>query len=304
MWPGMRPATGWIAYFTSTPRFSSRSASSRDDVLRLRDRQAVAGHDDRRGARRPSSTATSSAEVSRTGPVAARGRRRRRRRRGPPPNAPNSTFASERFIALHISSVSSVPEAPTSVPAMISALLREHEAGRGRREAGERVEQRDHDRHVGAADRQHQQRRRAASAIADHRRRTAPAPTSSRRTRPRARAPPRARRALTSFCAGQRDRPARQDAPAACRTRPASPRTRSSRRRAENMIATAILSRQRPSPLAGATWYSATATSAAAPPPTPLKSATICGISVICTRCARRRRRSPRRSRSPTAIQP
>ena len=29
MWPGMRPATGWIAYFTSTPRFSSSSASSR-----------------------------------------------------------------------------------------------------------------------------------------------------------------------------------------------------------------------------------------------------------------------------------
>ncbi len=31
----------------------------------------------------------------------------------------------------------------------------EHEAGRRRRQAGERVEQRDHDRHVGAADRHH-----------------------------------------------------------------------------------------------------------------------------------------------------
>ncbi len=35
--------------------------------------------------------------------------------------------------------------------------VREHEAGRRRGEAGEGVEQRDHDRHVGAADRQHEQ---------------------------------------------------------------------------------------------------------------------------------------------------
>ena len=28
MCPGIRPATGWIAYLTSTPRFSSRSAMS------------------------------------------------------------------------------------------------------------------------------------------------------------------------------------------------------------------------------------------------------------------------------------
>ena len=28
MWPGMRPATGWIAYFTSMPRFMSTLASS------------------------------------------------------------------------------------------------------------------------------------------------------------------------------------------------------------------------------------------------------------------------------------
>ena len=28
MWPGMRPATGWIAYLTSTPFFSSSLAIS------------------------------------------------------------------------------------------------------------------------------------------------------------------------------------------------------------------------------------------------------------------------------------
>ena len=35
-------------------------------------------------------------------------------------------------------------------------------------------------------------------------------------------------------------------------------------------------------------WNSAVAISAAAPPPTPLKSATICGIAVICTARAER----------------
>ena len=39
------------------------------------------------------------------------------------PNAPNKTFVTGRFIALHMSSVSSVPDEPTSVPATIIALL-------------------------------------------------------------------------------------------------------------------------------------------------------------------------------------
>ena len=42
---------------------------------------------------------------------------------GPPPTPANSTLVIGRFIALHISMVSSVPEAPTSVPLMMSALL-------------------------------------------------------------------------------------------------------------------------------------------------------------------------------------
>ena len=40
------------------------------------------------------------------------------------------------------------------MPAMIIAALLEHEAFEGDGEAGERVVERDHDRHVGAADRQ------------------------------------------------------------------------------------------------------------------------------------------------------
>src|SRR6185312_16219154 len=67
-------------------------------------------------------TATSSAVVARTwpstppGPTAA----------APPepvPNAPKITFVMVRFIALPIIWVSSVPEAPTSVPEMISTLF-------------------------------------------------------------------------------------------------------------------------------------------------------------------------------------
>ena len=39
------------------------------------------------------------------------------------PNAPKSTFVTGRFMALHMKSVSSVPDEPTSVPAMIMATL-------------------------------------------------------------------------------------------------------------------------------------------------------------------------------------
>ena len=46
MWPGMRPATGWIAYFTSTPLLLEQVGELAHGVLRLRDREPVAGHDD------------------------------------------------------------------------------------------------------------------------------------------------------------------------------------------------------------------------------------------------------------------
>ena len=52
MWPGMRPATGWIAYLTSTPFFSSSVGELAHGVLRLRDRHPVARDDDDRAARR------------------------------------------------------------------------------------------------------------------------------------------------------------------------------------------------------------------------------------------------------------
>ena len=42
MCPGMRPATGWIAYFTSTPRLLEHVGELAHRVLRLRDGHAVA----------------------------------------------------------------------------------------------------------------------------------------------------------------------------------------------------------------------------------------------------------------------
>ena len=62
-----------------------------------------------------------------------------------------------RPIAAAIARVRMVPLAPTRVPATISSTLPSTIAGCGDREPGERVQQRDDDRHVGAADRQHEQ---------------------------------------------------------------------------------------------------------------------------------------------------
>ena len=42
----MRPATGWIAYLTSTPFFLQPVGHFAQGVLRLRHRHAVARHDD------------------------------------------------------------------------------------------------------------------------------------------------------------------------------------------------------------------------------------------------------------------
>ena len=46
MWPGMRPATGWIAYFTWTPRCSRMRRELAHGVLGLRRRHAVARDED------------------------------------------------------------------------------------------------------------------------------------------------------------------------------------------------------------------------------------------------------------------
>ena len=90
-------------------------------VLRLRDRHAVAGHDDDligvRGTARDVVGGNWSARLSGGRRAAAAVLV------WIAPKAPKSTLVIERFIALPISSVSSVPEAPTSAPEMISTLF-------------------------------------------------------------------------------------------------------------------------------------------------------------------------------------
>ena len=46
MWPGMRPATGWMPKRTLTPLLAQDLGDLAHGVLRLRHRHAVAGHDD------------------------------------------------------------------------------------------------------------------------------------------------------------------------------------------------------------------------------------------------------------------
>ena len=121
MWPGMRPATGWIAYCDVDALLLEQLRELAHVVLRLRDREPVAGDDD---------------DLAREGEL-HRDVLRGRRANGAAvvgasavpapactwPNAPNRTFVTERFMAFAISSVSSVPEAPTSIPATIRTVF-------------------------------------------------------------------------------------------------------------------------------------------------------------------------------------
>ena len=59
----------------------------------------------------------------------------------PPPNLPRITLVIVRFMAMAICWVRMVPEAPTIMPATISAWFSRGDARRGRGQAGEGVEQ-------------------------------------------------------------------------------------------------------------------------------------------------------------------
>ena len=154
MCPGMRPATGWIAYVTSTPRASSRSASARTSCCACATAMPYPGTITTFCAY-ASITATSSAVVGRTDAGATRGRRGCTGR-----HLPEGAEEDVRDRAVH--------RPPHLQRQQRSRRADEHagddqdvvlelEAGRSDGEAGERVEQRDHDGHVGAADREHEQ---------------------------------------------------------------------------------------------------------------------------------------------------
>src|SRR5918994_282977 len=121
MCPGIRPATGWIAYRTSTP-FASRSSPrlrtsccacataspypGTNTILR-----AYASMKPMSSGEAVRTLAPSGAPTAATAPV------------GVAPNAPKSVCTSGRPMARPIITVRSVPDAPTIVPPMINAVL-------------------------------------------------------------------------------------------------------------------------------------------------------------------------------------
>ena len=84
------------------------------------------------------------------------------------PKALKRMLGSERPMALLISLVKMMPEAPTRVPATIKQVAVEHEARRRHGESGERVQQRDQHRHVRAADGEHEDHAEHQSEHQDH----------------------------------------------------------------------------------------------------------------------------------------
>jgi hypothetical protein len=95
----MRPATGWMANFTSTPRASSSSISSFKRMLGLSHRHAVAGDDDDLGVLHPVDRVLHrgrlDALLGRLGPALLP-------TAAPEPKPPKTTLMIERFIALHM----------------------------------------------------------------------------------------------------------------------------------------------------------------------------------------------------------
>ncbi len=154
MCPGMRPATGWMAYFTSPPLLLDQFRQLAHLVLRLRHRHAVARNDDHaarvgelhgRVLRARSGAPSSPAAVLAVVAGCARRRRRRARCRTSGSSPCSSAWRG------------GSPEAPSSAPAMISTLLPMAKPVADGGQAGVGVQQRDHHRHVRAADGQHHQ---------------------------------------------------------------------------------------------------------------------------------------------------
>ena len=119
MCPGIRPATGWIAYLTSTPAGLEELGQLAHGVLRLGHGETVARDDDD-GLRvgqldRDVVRADLADRAARPGGRAGR--------LSPPPKPPTMMFRTDRFMASAMSLVRIAPEAPTRAPAMMSTGL-------------------------------------------------------------------------------------------------------------------------------------------------------------------------------------
>ena len=123
MCPGIRPANGWIAYFTSTPCFWRNAARVAYRVLGLGNGHPVPGDDDHvLGGLEDLGRVVDRSLVELARRLAPAGRAARRLRPCVP-KAPKRTFANERFIALLIRSERSKPDEPSSAPEMMRMLL-------------------------------------------------------------------------------------------------------------------------------------------------------------------------------------
>ena len=101
MWPGIRPATGWMAYLTSTPACLEQLGQLADGVLGLGHGQAVAGHDDDRAGVGELDRGVVDADLAdgAAGPATAP------TVPSPPPKPPSMMFRIDRFIASAMSLV-------------------------------------------------------------------------------------------------------------------------------------------------------------------------------------------------------
>ena len=178
----------------------------------------------------------------------------------------------------------------------------EDEAGHRDRGAGEGVEQRDDDRHVGAADRQHHGHPEGQRGQAEHDQRGDAARVAISQSPPPT-AMAAASSTLSGARAGERDRAPRRSGPAASRRRCIEPekvtapistsRIGEDRGRLGDAVPRRA-GRSRRSP-----------TRAAAPPPTALKRLTSCGMAVISTvRAAYRPAAPPSSAPAIITIQP
>ena len=185
-------------------------------------------------------------------------------------------MATERFIAFAMSSVSSVPDAPTSIPATISTVESRTkpvaDAARPVNAFSSEITTGMSAPPMGSTNITPKTSASPISAMSTH---WSSTPVTS--ATPRAAAPMRMA-ALTMFWPTNTiGRPEISSCNLANAT--SEPENEIEPIRAERTVETIDSEARSPSE----TWNSASATSAAAPPPTPLNRATICGIAVIFT---------------------
>ena len=148
MCPGIRPATGWMAYLTSTPLRLEELGQLADGVLGLGDREAVAGHDDHLLGVGQLDRDVVGADLADRAAGAG----------GRPGGRVAATEAADHDV--HDRAVHRVGHELGQDRAGRADegarddqdRVAEHEAGHRRGGAGERVQEADDDRHVGAAD--------------------------------------------------------------------------------------------------------------------------------------------------------